>query len=89
MVTLDQNYRSSHEIVSAANQMIAENKIRRTKKMKAQFESGKNSQFFFPYDEEEEATMIVTDIQEKIAHGANPSDFAILYRTQCRFSRSI
>jgi DNA helicase II / ATP-dependent DNA helicase PcrA len=36
---------------------------------------------FFPYDEEEEATMIVTDIQEKIVQGANPSDFAVLYRT--------
>ncbi|MEH7500752.1 ATP-dependent helicase [Neobacillus drentensis] len=81
MVTLDQNYRSSHEIVSAANQMIAANKVRRTKKMKAQFSSDKLPQLFFPFDEEEEATMIVTDIQEQISLGANPSDFAILYRT--------
>jgi DNA helicase II / ATP-dependent DNA helicase PcrA len=81
MVTLDQNYRSSHEIVSAANQMIAANKVRRTKKMKAQFSSEKLPQLFFPYDEEEEATMILTDIQEQISLGANPSDFAILYRT--------
>lgn len=81
MVTLDQNYRSSHEIVSAANQMIAANKVRRTKKMKAQFSSDILPQLFFPYDEEEEATMIVTDIQEQISLGANPSDFAILYRT--------
>ncbi|SMQ68582.1 DNA helicase-2 / ATP-dependent DNA helicase PcrA [Bacillus sp. OV166] len=81
MVTLDQNYRSSHEIVSAANQMIAANNIRRIKKMKAQFSSEKLPQLFFPYDEEEEATMIVTDIQERISLGANPSDFAILYRT--------
>jgi DNA helicase II / ATP-dependent DNA helicase PcrA len=81
LVTLDQNYRSSHEIVSSANQMIAANKIRRTKKMKAQFSSGMLPQLFFPYDEEEEATMIVTDIQERISLGANPSDFAILYRT--------
>jgi len=81
MVTLDQNYRSSHEIVSSANQMIAANKIRRSKKMKAQFSSEALPQLFFPYDEEEEATMVVTDIQEQISHGANPSDFAILYRT--------
>lgn len=81
LVTLDHNYRSSHEIVSSANQMIAANKIRRLKKMKAQFSSGMLPQLFFPYDEEEEATMIVTDIQEQISLGANPSDFAILYRT--------
>lgn len=81
LVSLEQNYRSSHEIVSAANEMITKNKIRRVKKMRAQFESGSSPLLFFPYDEEEEATMIVTDIQEKIIKGAKPSDFAILYRT--------
>ncbi|MEH7246417.1 competence protein CoiA family protein [Neobacillus niacini] len=80
-VFLEENYRSSHEIVSAANNMISKNKIRRIKKMKAQFESETPLLLFFPFDEEEEATMIVTDIQEKIVQGATPSDFAILYRT--------
>jgi DNA helicase II / ATP-dependent DNA helicase PcrA len=81
LVTLDQNYRSSHEIVTTANQMIAVNKVRRVKKMKAQYSSGEPPLLFFPYDEEEEATMIVTDLQDRISNGANPSDFAILYRT--------
>ena len=81
LVTLDQNYRSSHEIVATANQMIAANKVRRAKSMKAQFSSGTPPLLFFPYDEEEEATMIVSDLQERIAAGANPSDFSILYRT--------
>ncbi|MCM3690181.1 ATP-dependent helicase [Neobacillus niacini] len=81
LVSLEQNYRSSHEIVSASNEMIMKNKGRRYKKMKAQFESGTSPVLFFPFDEEEEATMIVTDIQEKIVQGAKPSDFAIVYRT--------
>ncbi|MEH7110001.1 ATP-dependent helicase [Bacillus sp. JJ1764] len=81
VINLDQNYRSSHEIVTAANQMIAANKVRRIKKMKAQVSNGLLPYLFFPYDEEEEATMIVTDIQQQITDGANPSDFAILYRT--------
>ena len=81
MVTLDQNYRSSHEIVAAANQMIVQNKKRRPKKMNAQFMNDKLQCLFFPDNEEEEATMIVTDIQEKITNGANPADFAILFRT--------
>ncbi|PLS02901.1 UvrD-helicase domain-containing protein [Neobacillus cucumis] len=81
LVILGQNYRSSHEIVSAANQMIALNKKRRLKRMEAQYASGIQPQLFFPFDEEEEATMIVTDIQEKISKGAKPGDFAILYRT--------
>lgn len=80
-VTLEQNYRSSHEIVSAANQVISANKLRKAKKMQAQFSSVEIPLTFFPFDEEEEATMIVTDISERIANGANPADFAILYRT--------
>src|SRR5690606_37617113 len=36
---------------------------------------------FYPYDEEEEATMILTDIQNKIENGAEPQEFAILFRT--------
>jgi DNA helicase II / ATP-dependent DNA helicase PcrA len=81
LVSLEENYRSSHEIVSCANVMISRNKVRRVKRMRAQFESGTSPILFFPYDEEEEATMIVNDIQEKIVQGAKPSDFAILYRT--------
>ncbi|MFF2446138.1 UvrD-helicase domain-containing protein [Neobacillus sp. NPDC058068] len=81
LVILEQNYRSSHEIVAASTQMIAANKVRRMKRMKAQFSSGLLPLLFFPFDEEEEATMIVTDIQERISNGENPSDFAVLYRT--------
>ena len=81
VITLDQNYRSSHEIVTTANQIIRLNKTRKIKKMKAQFSNGVTPVLFYPHDEEEEATMIVTDIQEKIANGAAPSDFAILFRT--------
>jgi DNA helicase II / ATP-dependent DNA helicase PcrA len=81
IVTLNENYRSSHRIVSAANKVIRLNKKRRAKKMKAQYDSDKTPLFFYPYDEEEEATMIVQDIKERIEKGANPSDFAILYRT--------
>jgi DNA helicase II / ATP-dependent DNA helicase PcrA len=81
VITLDQNYRSSHEIVTTANQIIRLNKTRKVKKMKAQFSNGVAPILFYPHDEEEEATMIVTDIQEKISMGAAPSDFAILFRT--------
>lgn len=81
VVTLNQNYRSSHSIVTTANKVITLNKNRREKQMEAQFQSASQPSFFFPYDEEEEATMIVTDIQERLANGAQPSEFAVLYRT--------
>ncbi|ALC91825.1 ATP-dependent DNA helicase Rep [Bacillus sp. FJAT-18017] len=81
LILLNQNYRSSHEIVAAANRIISYNKKRRRKEMAANMSIGLPPVVFFPHDEEEEATMIVTDIQEKIASGADPSEFAILYRT--------
>ncbi|WP_428911409.1 ATP-dependent helicase [Niallia sp. Krafla_26] len=81
VVQLNENYRSSHDIVSVANLIISENKHRRPKKMYAQYTKDKKPTLFFPYDEEEEATMIVTDISEKIEQGADPNDFAILFRT--------
>ncbi|MFD3447364.1 ATP-dependent helicase [Microbacteriaceae bacterium 4G12] len=80
-ITLNQNYRSSHSIVTVANKVIKPNKNRHPKQMKAQFHSSSLPSFFFPYDEEEEATMIVNDMKERIEQGARPSDFAILYRT--------
>ncbi|WP_113883557.1 MULTISPECIES: UvrD-helicase domain-containing protein [Cytobacillus] len=81
VITLNQNYRSAHEIVSAANQIISLNKHRRAKSMNAQFSGGQHPFLFFPFDEEEEATMIMTDIQEKIEEGYEPRDFAVLFRT--------
>ncbi len=81
IMKLNQNYRSAHEIVSTANQVIVQNKLRHSKKMNAQFSGEKLPILFYPYDEEEEATSIVTDIQEKIALGFEPQNFAILFRT--------
>ncbi|WP_110929118.1 UvrD-helicase domain-containing protein [Bacillus massiliglaciei] len=81
MIKLTENYRSSHEIVSAANRIIKRNTKRMDKIMKAQHDKGPSPVLFYPFDEELEATMIVSDIQEKIAKGANPGAFAILYRT--------
>ncbi|PLS16010.1 ATP-dependent DNA helicase Rep [Bacillus sp. M6-12] len=81
VIKLTENYRSSHEIVATANRIIKRNQNRLSKAMRAQHNFGAPPMLFYPYDEEQEATMIVTDIQEKIAEGARPGDFAVLYRT--------
>lgn len=81
IVVLSENYRSNHEIVATANAIISKNKNRRPKRMHAQFSSTTSPVMFFPFDEEEEATMIVQDIQEKVEAGYQPKDFSILFRT--------
>lgn len=81
VVTLSENYRSTHTIVASANQVIEKNKNRRVKKMIAQRDNKQFPVLFYPYDEEEEATIIVQDMKEQIEQGATPSDLAVLYRT--------
>ncbi|CAH0344512.1 ATP-dependent helicase [Bacillus sp. CECT 9360] len=81
VVKLTENYRSAHEIVATANRIIANNQNRIDKTMSAQHNFSEPAFMFYPYDEELEATMIVTDIKEKLSQGARPGDFAILYRT--------
>ncbi|MGO4889382.1 ATP-dependent helicase [Anaerobacillus sp. MEB173] len=80
-VVLNRNYRSGHSIVSAAGNVIVNNTARMTKHISAIHNESQVPLLFYPYDEEEEATMIVTDIKERIEQGSKPEDFAILYRT--------
>ncbi len=81
VVTLNCNYRSHHSIVAIARNVITHNRKRKHKKSVAIRENEQRPIQFYPYDEEEEATMIVTDIKEKIEQGAHPREFAILFRT--------
>ncbi|WP_269431663.1 ATP-dependent helicase [Bacillus sp. JCM 19034] len=81
MIVLNQNYRSTHEIVSVANNMIISNRTRLPKELIAQDQSNIRPLLFFPFNEEEEASMIVNEIKQKIGNGSQPKDFAILFRT--------
>jgi DNA helicase II / ATP-dependent DNA helicase PcrA len=81
IIILNENYRSSHEIISTANRIIEKNTSRRKKTMLAQYQHSLSPMLFYPFDEEEEATMIVQDIHEKLQNGYVPNDIAILYRT--------
>ncbi|MCM3573110.1 ATP-dependent helicase [Mesobacillus subterraneus] len=88
LIILNQNYRSPHEIVETANTLISANLTRHEKEMRAQFSGECPPVIFHPYDEEEEATMILTDIKERSEQEERPGDFAILFRTNAA-SRAI
>ncbi|MFO6494960.1 ATP-dependent helicase [Bacillus sp. z60-11] len=80
-IRLTTNYRSSHPIVASADAVVKKNKKRFPKTLKAVRDDQKKPILFYPYDEEEEAIMVVSDIRKKIEMGAKPEDFAVLYRT--------
>lgn len=88
VVKLEQNYRSTKNILSAANAVIANNQGRKEKKLWTDNKEGEKITYSVFETEYEEAQGVVNSIIEKNIEGRNYSDFAVLYRTNAQ-SRSI
>ncbi|MDY6275065.1 MAG: UvrD-helicase domain-containing protein, partial [Succinivibrionaceae bacterium] len=82
VVTLDQNYRSTGNILTAANSVIRNNKARSPKKLWTAAGAGEQVKFFELPDGAGEADFIVSTIRDLKDSGeaGRYSDFAILYR---------
>lgn len=82
VVTLDVNYRSFSSIVGLGNEIIRENKRRRTKKLQSTRKSESVPLYIRPGDPDEEAELLLKHISEEVSSGKKLySDYAILYRT--------
>ncbi len=82
VVRLEHNYRSTAEILDAANRLIAFNKQRHDKVLRASRSGGPKPRIEQHKDESVEARATVEDILAQLKHtGAEPRDFAILFRT--------
>ena len=85
---LEQNYRSTKNIVDAANSLIARNSTRIPKKCYSEGECGEKIRLISAFTEGEEALLVASDIVSRMqSEGAHYQDFAILYRTNAQ-SRS-
>lgn len=85
---LEQNYRSTKNILDLANSVIKHNPNRREKNLWTDSAEGDKIQYFGAYDEKDEARFVVDQIQKRVREdGYTLSDFAILYRTNAQ-SRS-
>ena len=89
VITLDQNYRSTSTILEAANEVIANNKVRHAKKLWSDKGTGQPIQQLIAEEDRAEAEMVAREImqlaQEEIAGHTRQKrpwkDFAILYRS--------
>lgn len=82
VVWLEHNYRSTHAILDLANRLIAFNKQRHPKTLKAARPGGEAPRIEQYKDESEEAVQVVADIARRMKDvGVEPRDFAILFRT--------
>ncbi len=79
---LEQNYRSTRNIVGAANSLIAKNTSRIPKTCFSEGEDGDKLRLVQAYTEQEEALLVASSIISRMQESAaRYQDFAILYRT--------
>ena len=88
-VLLEQNYRSTQTILTAANSVIARNSGRREKKLWTDAGDGTPVVAYVADDEHDEASFIANEIDRLTdAKEITPSDVAVFYRTNAQ-SRSV
>lgn len=89
IIKLEQNYRSTQNIVNAANSVIKKNRAQLPKNVWTANESGNLIELIKAISDNEEGRLVATSIfQEKMQHQLKFSDFVILYRTNSQ-SRAI
>ena len=80
VIKLEQNYRSTKNILMAANRVIKNNYERKEKSLWTKNENGGKIIWYTAYDEREESEFIVRTIKDGVENGKKYSDYAILYR---------
>ncbi len=82
VVKLEQNYRSTQTILSAANAVVERNRERRPKQLWTEIAGGEPVQLSELSDEQEEARWVAGEI-ERLGeeHGVQREDVAVFYRT--------
>jgi len=83
-VKLEQNYRSTPDILDAAGAVIRNNRQRQDKKLWTQKPSGLPVEVRELNDEREEARWITGRIVNLLGEGASPKDVAVFYRTNAQ-----
>jgi len=84
LIRLEQNYRSTGNILSAANALIANNQGRLGKNLWTEDNDGALIDLYAAFNEQEEARYIISRIQTWQTQGNALSDTAILYRSNAQ-----
>lgn len=85
VIRLEQNYRSTKNILEAANRVVAHNKFRKGKNLWTNNETGNKIKLYIAKDEISEANFVAREIillQKR--ENLNFGDFAVFYRTHAQ-----
>jgi DNA helicase-2/ATP-dependent DNA helicase PcrA len=88
VIMLEENYRSTKNILNAANSVIKNNKQRKDKNLWTSNLDGLKIKYHRAIDEKDEAEYVVKEIEKLIDKGTSKSEIATLYRTNAQ-SRNI
>lgn len=84
VVKLEQNYRSTKNILEAAHAVVKHNKQRTDKKLWTDQDGGEQITLHTADDEQAEAEWVVESIKKLIKDGTEATEIAILYRTNAQ-----
>ena len=87
-IKLEHNYRSTNNILNAANDVICHNKERKDLRLYSDKGDGPKITYLRSYDEKHEISLVIDEINKLYLDGYEPKDVAILYRTNAQ-SRAI
>jgi DNA helicase II / ATP-dependent DNA helicase PcrA len=81
---LEENYRSTQQILDAANALVANNRMRAPKKLFTRREAGEPITVYPAATERDEARYVVEKVKSSVRDGAAYRDFLVLYRTNAQ-----
>jgi DNA helicase-2/ATP-dependent DNA helicase PcrA len=84
MFRLERNYRSTGNILNAANALIANNSSRLGKNLWTDVGSGERIRLYAAFNERDEADFVVQRIQEWVRQGGERRQVAVLYRSNAQ-----
>ena len=84
VVRLEQNYRSTQTILSAANAVVANNRGRKTKSLWTEIGEGDPIKVRELPDEHAEARYVVAEVERLVDEGVSRSEIAVFYRTNAQ-----
>ena len=87
-ITLNQNYRSTNNILNAANSVIKNNLERKEVNLYSTYGDGVKIKYLRGNDEKDEVKLVVENIKKLLKESYTYNDFAILYRTNAQ-SRNV
>ncbi len=84
VIKLEQNYRSTQTILSAANAVVRNNRSRKAKELWSEGDGGDPVHVREVADEHEEARYVAGEIERLVDEGASRSEVAVFYRTNAQ-----